>query len=52
MSHAGSVGFADHYFWIDQVAQVVSESGMKALLGGASTRSGHSSLCRGIDWSS
>jgi 5-methylthioadenosine/S-adenosylhomocysteine deaminase len=32
MIRAGCVGFADHYFWMDQVAQVVSESGMKALL--------------------
>jgi hypothetical protein len=32
MIRAGIVGFADHYFWMDQVAQVVSESGMKALL--------------------
>jgi len=32
MIRAGIVGFADHYFWMDQVAQVVNESGMKALL--------------------
>ncbi len=32
MLRAGVVGFADHYFWMDQVAQVVSEAGMKALL--------------------
>ncbi len=32
MIRAGVVGFADHYFWMDQVAQVVQESGMKALL--------------------
>ncbi|MBI5546606.1 MAG: amidohydrolase [Deltaproteobacteria bacterium] len=32
MIRAGTVGFADHYFWMDQVAQVVAESGMKALL--------------------
>jgi 5-methylthioadenosine/S-adenosylhomocysteine deaminase len=32
MIRAGIVGFADHYFWMDQVAQVVSESGLKALL--------------------
>jgi 5-methylthioadenosine/S-adenosylhomocysteine deaminase len=32
MIRAGIVGFADHYFWMDQVARVVSESGMKALL--------------------
>ncbi len=33
MIRAGVVGFADHYFWMDQVAEVVAESGMKALLG-------------------
>jgi 5-methylthioadenosine/S-adenosylhomocysteine deaminase len=32
MIRGGTVGFADHYFWMDQVAQVASESGMKALL--------------------
>ncbi|MBN1180333.1 MAG: amidohydrolase [Anaerolineae bacterium] len=32
MVRAGVVGFADHYFWMDQVARVVEESGMKALL--------------------
>jgi 5-methylthioadenosine/S-adenosylhomocysteine deaminase len=32
MLRSGIVGFADHYFWMDQVARVVEESGMKALL--------------------
>jgi len=32
MVRAGIVGFADHYFWMDQVARAVEESGMKALL--------------------
>ncbi len=32
MIRAGIVGFADHYFWMDQVARAVEESGMKALL--------------------
>jgi 5-methylthioadenosine/S-adenosylhomocysteine deaminase len=32
MIRAGIVGFADHYFWMDQVARVVEESGMKAHL--------------------
>jgi len=32
MIRAGVVGFADHYFWMDQVAKVVEESGLKALL--------------------
>lgn len=29
---SGTVGFGDHYFWMDQVAQAVEESGMKASL--------------------
>lgn len=33
MIRSGSVGFADHYFWMPQAARVVAESGMKALLG-------------------
>ena len=32
MIRAGIVGFGDHYFWMDQVARAVEESGMKALL--------------------
>ena len=32
MIRAGIVGFADHYFWMDQAARAVEESGMKALL--------------------
>jgi 5-methylthioadenosine/S-adenosylhomocysteine deaminase len=32
MIRSGIVAFADHYFWMDQVARVVEESGMKALL--------------------
>ncbi len=32
MIRAGVVGFADHYFWMDQVGRVVEESGLKALL--------------------
>ncbi len=32
MIRSGTVGFADHYFYMDRVAQVVAESGMKALL--------------------
>jgi len=32
MIGSGMVGFADHYFWMDQVAGVVEASGMKALL--------------------
>lgn len=32
MIRHGIVAFADHYFWMDQVARVVEEAGMKALL--------------------
>ncbi len=32
MLRSGTVGFGDHYFWMDKVASVVEESGMKALL--------------------
>jgi 5-methylthioadenosine/S-adenosylhomocysteine deaminase len=32
MIRGGIIGFADHYFWMDQTARVVEESGMKALL--------------------
>ncbi len=32
MIRSGTVGFADHYFWMDRVAQAVEEAGMKASL--------------------
>jgi 5-methylthioadenosine/S-adenosylhomocysteine deaminase len=32
MIRSGTVGFADHYFWMDQVARVVESSGMRATL--------------------
>jgi len=32
MLRAGVVGFADHYFWMDQVARAVEEAGIKANL--------------------
>ncbi len=32
MIRSGTVGFADHYFWMDEVGRAVEESGMKALL--------------------
>jgi 5-methylthioadenosine/S-adenosylhomocysteine deaminase len=32
MIRAGVVGFADHYFWMDQVARAVEEAGLKANL--------------------
>lgn len=33
MIRSGTVGMADHYFWMHQSARVVQEAGMKALLG-------------------
>lgn len=32
MIRSGTIAFADHYFWMHQVADVVEKSGMKALL--------------------
>jgi len=32
MIRSGTVGMADHYFWMEQTARVVQDSGMKALL--------------------
>jgi 5-methylthioadenosine/S-adenosylhomocysteine deaminase len=32
MIRSGTVGFGDHYFWMNQVASAVEESGAKALL--------------------
>lgn len=32
MIRSGTVGFADHYFYMDRVAEVVEKSGLKALL--------------------
>ena len=32
MIRAGTAGFADHYFWMGQVAQAVKEAGLKASL--------------------
>lgn len=32
MIRSGTVGFADHYFYMDRVAEVVQQSGLKALL--------------------
>jgi 5-methylthioadenosine/S-adenosylhomocysteine deaminase len=32
MIRSGCVGFADHYFWMEQVGRLVEECGMKALL--------------------
>jgi len=50
MIASGTVGFADHYFWMDQTARAVEESGMKALLAwchfgtGAEHELGHKTL--------
>ncbi|MBE3038891.1 MAG: amidohydrolase family protein [Chloroflexi bacterium] len=41
MIRAGCVGFADHYFWMEQVARLVEECGMKALLGVVPLRREH-----------
>jgi 5-methylthioadenosine/S-adenosylhomocysteine deaminase len=32
MIRSGTVGFADHYFWMDQVGSVAAESGLRASL--------------------
>jgi len=32
MIRSGTVAFADHYFWMERVAEVVEQSGLKALL--------------------
>ena len=32
MIRSGTVGFADHYFWMDRVAEVVEQAGLKATL--------------------
>ncbi|MBN1261581.1 MAG: amidohydrolase family protein, partial [Anaerolineae bacterium] len=32
MLRSGTIGFADHYFWMDQAARAVEDSGAKALL--------------------
>jgi len=32
MIRGGTVGFADHYFWMDRVAEVVEQSGLRATL--------------------
>ena len=32
MIRSGTVGFADHYFWMDQVARVAQDSGLRATL--------------------
>lgn len=32
MIRSGTVGFADHYFWMDRVAEVVEQSGLRATL--------------------
>jgi len=50
MIAGGTIGFADHYFWMDQTARAVEECGMKALLAwchfgmGAEHELGHKSF--------
>ncbi|MBN1956547.1 MAG: amidohydrolase [Anaerolineae bacterium] len=54
MIRTGTVGFADHYFWMDQTARAVEESGMKALLAwchfgiGTEHEVGHKSLAETV----
>ena len=56
MIRSGTVGFADHYFWMDEAAKVVETSGMKALLAwclfgqGAAKEIGHASLADTVDF--
>jgi 5-methylthioadenosine/S-adenosylhomocysteine deaminase len=56
MIRGGTVAFADHYFWMDQVARVVEESGLKALLAwcvfglGAEQEIGGTTLERTVDF--
>ena len=56
MIRSGTVGFADHYFWMEEVAKVVEVSGLKALLAwclfglGPTKEVGHSSLQKTVDF--
>lgn len=56
MIRSGTVAFADHYFWMDHVAEVVEESGMKALLAwcvfglGAEEEIGGTTLARTVEF--
>ncbi len=56
MIRSGTVAFADHYFWMDRVAEVVEESGMKALLAwcvfglGAAQEIGGTTLNRTVEF--
>ncbi len=56
MIRSGTVAFADHYFWMDQVARVVEASGMKALLAwcvfglGAEQEIGGTTLARTMEF--
>jgi 5-methylthioadenosine/S-adenosylhomocysteine deaminase len=56
MIRSGTVAFADHYFWMDRVAEVVEESGMKALLAwcvfglGAEEEIGGTTLARTVEF--
>lgn len=56
MIRSGTVAFADHYFWMDHVAEVVKESGMKASLAwcvfglGADQEVGGTTLARTVEF--
>lgn len=56
MIRSGTVAFADHYFWMDQVAEVVEESGLKATLAwcvfglGAEQEIGGTTLARTVEF--
>ncbi len=56
MIRSGTVAFADHYFWMDRVAEVVEESGMKATLAwcvfglGAEQEIGGTTLARTVEF--
>ncbi|MDH7490471.1 MAG: amidohydrolase [Anaerolineae bacterium] len=56
MIRSGTVAFADHYFWMDRVAEVVEESGLKATLAwcvfglGAEQEIGGTTLARTVEF--
>jgi len=50
MIRAGVVAFADHYFWMNQVARAVEESGMKAHLAWAQFGTGEDQEVGGVSF--
>lgn len=53
MIKSGTVGFADHYFYMHRVADVVEQAGMKALLAEAVFGTGHEvyrTLDESVEW--